>query len=152
MSSLYERLARQAWSSGEYRSAGPDAKRSLREDGDALRVFIRSRVEWIVERCALRTAASAAAGAGLRLAGHVRFYEEAEGGTLLDIRGEKAWRLSGTAAAVVRELRAGCPEDVLFSRLRGRFSGDACAVEQEARSFLAELRERDWLENPPTSD
>ena len=82
----------------------------------------------------------------MKLAKYVKFREEKFGGVLFETRSEKVFTLNGTAAAVVREIRAGGSEEDISARLRLRFRDDAGAVEQEAFAFIAELRQKGLVE------
>ena len=144
----YQRLIRGAWRSGEYRADRGAEDASPREEGDALREYLRSRMEWIVEReaCgpeAFGAPAAASGGLRLRLAPHVRLREEESGGLLYETRLEKVYALSPTGAAVLREISAGCESvDCAVERAAGRFSDPKGSARSEAREFVERLLAR----------
>lgn len=142
--SRYERLARQAWRSGEYRAEDASGGGTLREDGEAQRARLRAKMEWIVEREGWRPGASA--GSGLRLAPHARWRAEGAEGLLYDTRAERVWRVSGAGAAVLGALESCADEASLLAGLRGRFRDESGALERDARAFLSDLRARGLLE------
>jgi putative mycofactocin binding protein MftB len=146
--SLYETLVRRAWSSGEYRSGNAPCFDALREDGENLRCFIRSKIEWILERDGREAGQGISRGRAdrLSLARHVRFREERRGGLLYETRSEKLFRLSPTGAAVLRELVDGAGVEEAVGRLRSRFRDPDGAIEREARAFIESLRSRGFLE------
>ena len=76
----------------------------------------------------------------MRLSKYVKFREEKFGGVLFETRSEKVFTLNAVGAAVVREINAGCDEPEIVTRLQQHFAGDGARIEQEARTFIAELR------------
>jgi len=145
--SLYESLVRRAWSSGEYRAGRAPSFDALREDGESLRRLIRSKIEWILEREGGRTRAAAAPGSErLGLAAHVRFRQERLGGLLYETRSEKVFKLSRTAAALLREFADGAGVEEALGRLKSRFRDPDGAMEKEARAFIETLKSRGLLE------
>jgi hypothetical protein len=83
----------------------------------------------------------------MKLAKYTKFREEKFGGVLFDTRSEKVFSLNPTAAALVREIRAGCDEQGLVERLQTRFQGPEGAIEQESRAFIASLKQHGLVED-----
>lgn len=83
----------------------------------------------------------------MKLAKYVKFREEKFGGVLFETRSEKVFTLNPTAAAVVREIAAGCDEGAIATRVKERFEGDGRAIEREVSDLLAELRRRGLAED-----
>jgi len=83
----------------------------------------------------------------MRLAKYVKFREEKFGGVLFETRTEKVLTLNTTAAAVVREIQAGCAEADIAARVKERFEGDHGAIEREVNEFIADLRRRGLAED-----
>jgi hypothetical protein len=142
----YLSLVRRSWRSGEYRAGGAAEADPTREDGELLRESIRSKMEWIVEReSGPRTEGRGASV--VRLSRHVRFRQERLGGLLFETRSEKAFRLSPSGAAVVKELSAGADSEAdVVARLKARFRDPDGAIEKQARAFLADLRSQGFLD------
>ena len=82
----------------------------------------------------------------MKLASFVKFREEKFGGVLFETLSEKVYTLNPTAAAVVREIEAGCEEAEIAGRLNAQFNESAEAIEREAAAFIAELREKRLVE------
>jgi PqqD family protein of HPr-rel-A system len=76
----------------------------------------------------------------MKLVTHAKFREERFGGVLFETRSEKVFALNPTAAALVRELAAGCEEGELLARVKARFSDPREDLERESQAFLANLR------------
>ena len=85
----------------------------------------------------------------MRLAKFVKFREEKFGGVLFETRSEKVFTLNPTAAAVVREIEAGCDDSEIASRLKARFEDPAGSIEKEVATLLAELRAKGLVEDSP---
>jgi hypothetical protein len=83
----------------------------------------------------------------MKLAKYTKFREEKFGGVLFETRSEKVYSLNPTAAAVVREIGPGVDECGIIERLKVRFRDADGAIEQEALTFLAELRQKGLLED-----
>jgi hypothetical protein len=83
----------------------------------------------------------------MKLAKYMKFREEKFGGVLFDTRSEKVFSLNPTAAAVVREIRAGCDEHSIVERLQARFLAAEGSIEQEAAAFIANLRQQGLVED-----
>jgi hypothetical protein len=83
----------------------------------------------------------------MRLAKYVKFREEKFGGVLFETRSEKVFTLNPTATAVVREIQAGVDERDIPGRLKARFQDEGGAIEREAVAFIAELRQKELLED-----
>ena len=148
---MYQKLIREAWRSGEYRAASDRVGDSPREEGEALREYLRSRMEWIVEReaCgpeAFGAPAAPRGGQGLRLAPHVRLKEEGSGGLLYETRLEKVYTLSPTGVAVLREISAGCGSaEAAVERAAARFHDPRGSARSEALEFVERLLARGLL-------
>lgn len=81
-------------------------------------------------------------GRPMQLAKYVKFREEKFGGVLFETRSEKVYALNPTAAAVVREIQSGTPEDEIPARLQASFDADqADRIEREAVAFAHQLRD-----------
>ncbi|MBK1670511.1 hypothetical protein CKO28_21030 [Rhodovibrio sodomensis] len=79
----------------------------------------------------------------MKLAKYVKFRQEKFGGVLFETRSEKVYALNPTAAAVVREIQAGTPEDAIPARLKADFDADEAAqIDREAAAFADQLREQ----------
>lgn len=84
----------------------------------------------------------------MKLARYTKFREEKFGGVLFETRSEKVFTLNPTAAALVREIRAGdCDEQLIIERLKARFAADDGSIEREAAAFIASLRQQGLVEN-----
>ena len=83
----------------------------------------------------------------MKLAKYTKFREEKFGGVLFDTRSEKVFSLNPTAAAVVREIRAGCDEHGIVEHLQARFLAAEGSIEQEAAAFIANLRQQGLVED-----
>lgn len=141
--SLYQKLAREASKTGEYKTGGTEGEAGAGLTGPALRDFLRSKMEWIVAREALDPTAPRSAQEGrMKLAQYVKFREEKFGGVLFETKSEKVFTLSQTGAAVVREIVAGGAETEVVGRLRDRFADSSGALEKEAKDFIADLRSK----------
>lgn len=57
----------------------------------------------------------------MQLVKHVKFREEKFGGVLFETQSEKVYTLNPTAAAVVREIKAGGDAKDIANRLKNRF-------------------------------
>ena len=87
----------------------------------------------------------------MRLARYVKFREEKFGGVLFETRSEKVFTLNPTAAAVVREIAAGCAETDIAGRLKERFDDPGRSIEREVAALMAELRDRGLVEDSPNA-
>ncbi len=83
----------------------------------------------------------------MKLAKYAKFREEKFGGVLFETRSEKVFMLNPTAAAVLREIKAGHDERDIIKRLKNRFRDSDGAVEREAVGFIADLRQKALLED-----
>jgi hypothetical protein len=83
----------------------------------------------------------------MKLAKYVKFREEKFGGVLFETRSEKVFTLNPTATAVVREIEAGRAESEIAARVKERFEGEGTAIEREVTDFIAELRQKDLVED-----
>lgn len=82
----------------------------------------------------------------MRLAKYAKFRQEKFGGVLFETRSEKVYALNPTAAAIVREIGAGCDEAALVDRMNGRFSGEGGSIEREVIAFTKNLKTQGLLE------
>jgi hypothetical protein len=83
----------------------------------------------------------------LKLAKFTKFREEKFGGVLFETGSEKVFALNPTAAAVVREIKAGeFDEAAIIARLKDRFNGAEAAIERDVRALIAELRQKGLVE------
>ena len=76
----------------------------------------------------------------MRLAKYVKFREEKFGGVLFETRSERVYTLNPAAAAVVREIESGRPEDEIVPTLRTRFDAGDGVIERDVFAFLDMLR------------
>lgn len=83
----------------------------------------------------------------MKLARYTKFREEKFGGVLFETRSEKVFALNPTAAAIVREIGAGCAESELAQRLGELYSDSSGSLEAEVRTFIARLREQGLIED-----
>ena len=83
----------------------------------------------------------------MKLAKYVKFREEKFGAVLFETRSEKVYTLNPTATAVVREIQAGTDAGVIPARLKERFDDSGGAIEREAATFIAELRQKGLVED-----
>jgi hypothetical protein len=83
----------------------------------------------------------------MKLAKYVKFREEKFGGVLFETRSEKVFTLNPTATAVVREILAGGVEGDILDRLKDSFNDKDAAIEQEAKTFIADLRLQGLVED-----
>jgi hypothetical protein len=85
--------------------------------------------------------------AGLKLAKYAKFREEKFGGVLFETGSERVFTLNPTAAAVVREIKAGArDEPAIVERLKDRFRGADAAIERDVRALVADLRQKGLVE------
>lgn len=147
--SLYGDLARKARKSGEYKARlkpGEEPDTAAR-GAEGLRLFLRSKMEWIVEREAVDPEPDSHGhgpqeGRQMKLAQSVKFREEKFGGVLFETRSEKVFTLSPTGAAVVREIVAGGDRKTILERLKSRYQDPDGGIEKEATEFIASLEEK----------
>ena len=78
----------------------------------------------------------------MQLVKHVKFREEKFGGVLFETQSEKVYTLNPTAAAVVREIKAGGDAQDIANRLKNRFQDPTGKIEQEVLSLIQDLREK----------
>jgi hypothetical protein len=83
----------------------------------------------------------------MKLAKYTKFREEKFGGVLFDTRSEKVFSLNPTAAALVRQLRAGCDEHGIVEHLEAHFRAADGSIEREAKAFIASLRQQGLVED-----
>lgn len=82
----------------------------------------------------------------MQLAKYAKFRQEQFGGVLFETRSEKVFALNPTAAAIVREIAAGCDEPGLVRRMNGLFRDSGDSIERELRAFTANLRQHGLIE------
>jgi hypothetical protein len=78
----------------------------------------------------------------MQLVKHVKFREEKFGGVLFETQSEKVYTLNPTAAAVVREIKAGGDASAIATRLRDRFQDPTGKIEQEVLMLIQDLRDK----------
>ncbi len=78
----------------------------------------------------------------MQLVKHVKFREEKFGGVLFETQSEKVYTLNPTAAAVVREIKAGGDAQDIANRLKNRFQDPSGKIEQEVLALIQDLREK----------
>lgn len=83
----------------------------------------------------------------MKLVKYAKFREEKFGGVLFETRSEKVFTLNPTAAAVVREIKAGGDERDIIKRLKDRFRDADGAIEREAVAFIVDLRQKGLVED-----
>ena len=83
----------------------------------------------------------------MKLAKYTKFREEKFGGVLFDTRSERVFSLNPTAAAVVREIRAGNDERGIVERLQERFVATDGLIEKDAVTLIANLRQQGLVED-----
>ena len=144
--SLYQKLVRNAWKSGEYsKDAEKGEAGSVGNDAANLRTLLRSKMEWIVEREAyefneagLRPKESHS----MKLAQYVKYREEKFGGVLFETRSEKVFTLSPTGSAIVKEIVSGGSQDEIAARLKDSYEDNQGAIEKEVVEFIASLKDK----------
>ena len=83
----------------------------------------------------------------MRLAKFVKFREEKFGGVLFETRSEKVFTLNPTATAIVREIQSGGDERAITARMKERFDDRDGAIEREVVTLIADLRQRELVED-----
>jgi hypothetical protein len=78
----------------------------------------------------------------MQLAKYVKFREEQFGGVLFETQSEKVYTLNAAAAAVVREIRAGCALSEIGPRLKEQFQDPTGAIERDVAALIGELQEK----------
>lgn len=142
--SLYQKLVRNAWKSGEYK-AGKDGQGESGEDAANLRSLLRSKMEWVVEREAYEFKESEIQPKErhtMKLAQYVKFREEKFGGVLFETRSEKVFTLSPTGSAIVKEIVAGGTQKEISTRLISAYEDKNTAIEKEVSDFIASLKDK----------
>ncbi len=166
--SLYQKLVRNAWKSGEYK-AKEGAIGDGRGDAADLRSLLRSKMEWVVEREAYQFREAEIQPKGyeksyeksyekgyekscekgcekerhrMKLAQYVKFREEKFGGVLFETRSEKVFTLSPTGSAIVKEIVAGGTGMEISSRLKAAYEDKNTAIEKEVADFISSLKEK----------
>jgi len=147
---LYQQLVRRSWESGEYK-AGPSEREDVSAaiEGRELRKFLRSKMEWIVEREAYEARPERSRRPEertMKLAQYVKFREEKFGGVLFETRSEKVYTLSQTGSAVVKEIAAeGGDAKAVIERLKVKFDDKDGSIEKDAAEFIEELKTKGLL-------
>jgi DNA-binding PadR family transcriptional regulator len=146
---LYQKLVRRSWESGEYK-AGPSEREesSAALEGKELRKFLRSKMEWVVEREAYDPDFQSRdqEDRTMKLAQFVKFREEKFGGVLFETRSEKVYTLSQTGSAVVKEIAAeGGDAKAVIERLKTKFDDKDGSIEKDASEFIEELKTKGLL-------
>ena len=160
----YEALIRRAWRTGDFSikellqddpqtgacgigsSAGP-GRTDFPTAGvsrEELRRKVKGEMEDIIAREAgdAPSCLSAHREGSMKLAPFVKFREEKFGAVLFETRSEKVYTLSPTGAAVVREIVSGADAQSLVLRLRQKYQDKTGKMSEEAKSFLADLKEK----------
>jgi phosphatidylserine decarboxylase len=83
----------------------------------------------------------------MSLAKYVKFREEKFGGVLFETRSEKVFTLNEVAAAVVREIKAGCDEREIVARMKQRYEDRAESIERDVSAFIVQLREKGLIQD-----
>ncbi len=83
----------------------------------------------------------------MKLAKFVKYREEKFGGVLFETRAETVYTLNPTAAAVVRAIQAGTPEDQIVPGLAAAFCDADGKLANEVETFLAHLRRKGLVED-----
>ena len=147
---LYQKLVRRSWESGEYNAGPSEGKETSAElEGQGLRKFLRSKMEWVVEREAYEagpTGNSAQEDTSMKLAQYVKFREEKFGGVLFETRSEKVYTLSQTGSAVVKEISTeGGDAAAVIERLKVKFDDADGTIEKDAIEFINDLKTKGLL-------
>ncbi len=82
----------------------------------------------------------------MKLIQYAKFRAEKFGGVLFETRSERVFALNPTAAAIVREIGAGCDEPDLVGRMSARFNDSSDSIKHEVGAFIANLRQHGLLE------
>ncbi len=148
--SLYQKLVRRSWESGEYNAGPSEGKETSAElEGQGLRKFLRSKMEWVVEREAYEagpTRNPVKEDRSMKLAQYVKFREEKFGGVLFETRSEKVYTLSQTGSAVVKEISTeGGDATAVIARLKVKFDDTDGSIEKDATEFINELMTKGLL-------
>lgn len=140
----YGDLVRASWKKGDY-VVSLLSKAVARLSGKAVsRDDVRCEMEEIVKResgdanCCLTGHREGI----MKLAPFVKFREEKFGAVLFETRSEKVYTLSPTGAAVVREVVSGVDASTVIDNLKVKFDDKTGKMEQEAKAFIAQLREK----------
>ena len=83
----------------------------------------------------------------MQLGKYVKFREEKFGGVLFETQTEKVYTLNPTAAAIIRELGAGCDVTELTRRLADRFQAPAGSIERDIAVLIDDLRQKGLVED-----
>lgn len=144
MSSLYQKLVRNAWKSGEYK-AKKGGKGEAGGDAANLRSLLRSKMEWVVEREAhefKEAEIQTKERHTMKLAQYVKYREEKFGGVLFETRSEKVFTLSPTGSAIVKEIVAGGTHKEISRRLKTAYEDKNAAIEKEVADFINSLKDK----------
>jgi|tagenome__1003787_1003787.scaffolds.fasta_scaffold20396079_2 coenzyme PQQ synthesis protein D (PqqD) len=88
----------------------------------------------------------------MQLGKYVKFREERFGGVLFETQTEKVYTLNPTAAAIIRELGAGCGVTELTQRLADRFQASAGSIERDVAALIDDLRQKGLVEDALVED
>lgn len=148
MTSLYQKLVRNAWKSGEYK-ADPNMPNGTAESEAAnLRTLLRSKMEWIVEREAYLFKEARLQPLQpkekqtMKLAQYVKYREEKFGGVLFETRSEKVFTLSPTGSEIVKEIVTGGTSAEIATRLKDRYEDKNSAIGKEVEEFISSLKDK----------
>jgi hypothetical protein len=109
---------------------------------------VRPRTGWLPASISQHHFFSISWGAvAMQLAKYVKFREERFGGVLFETQTEKVYTLNPTAAAVIRELGAGCDITQLTERLADRFHAPVGSIEQDVATLIDDLRQKGLVED-----
>jgi len=85
----------------------------------------------------------------MRLAKYVKFREERFGGVLFETHAEKVYTLNSSAAAIVREIRAGFDVPQIAERLKDRFKAPEGKIEQDVLAVIEDLQQKGLIGEAP---
>jgi hypothetical protein len=72
----------------------------------------------------------------------VKFREERFGGVLFETQTEKVYTLNPTAAAVIREIKAGTEPAAIAARLKGQFQDPDGTLERDINALVEDLQQK----------
>ena len=84
----------------------------------------------------------------MQLNKHVKFREERFGGVLFETQTEKVYTLNPTAAAVIREIKAGTEPAQIAARLKSQFQDPHGTLERDINALVDDLREKGLIGGP----
>ena len=86
----------------------------------------------------------------MHLVKHAKFREEKFGGVLFETQSEKVYTLNPTAAAVVREIKAGGDASAIAARLKERFQDPTGKIEGEVLALIQDLCDKGLVADSPS--